>query len=58
MLRLREVERLTGYKSSNIYRMIKEEVFPQQRRIGLGTVGWDSREIDRRIEERLEGAAQ
>ncbi|QFT55617.1 AlpA family transcriptional regulator [Microbulbifer sp. THAF38] len=57
ILRLREVERLTGYKSSSIYRMVKEGVFPRQRRIGPGAVGWDSREVDAWIEERLDGVA-
>ncbi|WP_226649016.1 helix-turn-helix transcriptional regulator [Microbulbifer variabilis] len=57
ILRLREVERYTGYKRSSIYRMIQEGLFPKQRRIGPGAVGWDSREIEAWIDKRLDGAA-
>lgn len=43
ILRLREVERLTGYKSSSIYRMVKEGVFPGKggsvRALSAGIVG-------------------
>ncbi len=57
ILRLPEVERLTGYKRSSIYRMVKEGLFPHQRRIGPGAVGWDSREVETWIEEKLAGVA-
>ncbi|WP_444893593.1 helix-turn-helix transcriptional regulator [Microbulbifer sp. TRSA001] len=57
ILRLREVERVTGYKRSSIYRMVQEGQFPKQKRIGPGAVGWDSREIEAWIDEKLDGAA-
>ncbi|MCO1336374.1 AlpA family transcriptional regulator [Microbulbifer sp. OS29] len=57
ILRLREVERVTGYKRSSIYRMVQEGLFPKQKRIGPGAVGWDSREIEAWIDEKLDGAA-
>ncbi|MDP5210025.1 AlpA family transcriptional regulator [Microbulbifer sp. 2205BS26-8] len=57
ILRLPEVERLTGYKRSSIYRMAKEGQFPQQKRIGPRAVGWDSQEVETWIEDKLDGAA-
>ncbi|MFS1522725.1 helix-turn-helix transcriptional regulator [Microbulbifer sp. 2304DJ12-6] len=57
ILRLPEVERLTGYKRSSIYRMAKEGQFPQQKRIGPGAVGWDSREVETWVEKKLDGVA-
>lgn len=57
ILRLPEVERLTGYKLSGIYRMVKEGLFPQQYRICPGAVGWDSQKIEAWMEDKLDGAA-
>lgn len=57
ILRLPEVESLTGYKRSSIYQMAKEGRFPQQKRIGPGAVGWDSREVEKWVDDKLGGAA-
>ncbi|GAA5442617.1 hypothetical protein Misp06_00791 [Microbulbifer sp. NBRC 101763] len=57
ILRLPEVERLTGYKRSSIYQFAKDGLFPKQHRIGPGAVGWDSREIEAWIEDKLDRTA-
>ena len=38
ILRMREVERRTGYKKSHIYELIKKNQFPPSIRIGAQTV--------------------
>ncbi|QXH69413.1 AlpA family transcriptional regulator [Pseudomonas asgharzadehiana] len=53
IMRREEVERKTGFKRAHIYNLMKEGKFPQAKRIGLRAVGWDSREIERWITERL-----
>ncbi|WLH65145.1 AlpA family phage regulatory protein [Pseudomonas sp. FP2300] len=53
IMRRDEVERRTGFKRAHIYNLMKEGKFPQAKRIGLRAVGWDSREIERWITERL-----
>ena len=53
ILRMREVERRTGYKKSHIYELIKNNQFPPSIRIGVRSVGWNSTEIDHWIAERL-----
>lgn len=54
ILRLPEVERRTGYKRAHIYNLIRDQKFPKSIPIGIRSVGWDSREIDSWIEQRLE----
>lgn len=54
ILRRPEVEALTGYKRSNIYKMMAEGRFPKAKRIGVRAVGWDSEEIQQWINEKLE----
>lgn len=54
ILRISEVEKRTGYKRCYIYRLIKKGLFPNQSRIGVRAVGWDSKEIDQWIDERLQ----
>lgn len=53
ILRLREVEKRTGYKKSHIYELIKKNQFPPSIRIGTQTVGWNSNDVDNWIAERL-----
>lgn len=57
IMRREEVERKTGFKRAHIYNLMKEGKFPQAKRIGLRAVGWDSREIERWIVERLDQQA-
>ncbi len=53
ILRRDEVERITGFKRSHLYNLMKEGRFPAAKRIGLRAVGWDSEEINVWISERL-----
>lgn len=53
IMRRDEVERKTGFKRAHIYNLMKEDKFPQAKRIGLRAVGWDSLEIEQWITERL-----
>ena len=52
-LRRAEVEAKTGFKRAHIYNLIKQGQFPKPMRLGVRAVGWDSREIDEWIAERL-----
>jgi len=52
-LRIHEVEALVGFKSAYIYRLIRQNKFPQRIRIGIRAVGWDSEAINAWIEERM-----
>ena len=53
ILRLSEVERLTGFKRTHLYNMMHAGRFPEARRIGLRAVGWDSFEVEQWIADRL-----
>lgn len=53
ILRRAEVEAKTGFKRAHIYNLIKQGQFPKPMRLGVRAVGWDSREIDEWIAERL-----
>lgn len=58
ILRISEVERRTGYKRCYIYRLIRAGQFPDRSRIGIRSVGWDSTDIDRWVESRLNKQSQ
>ncbi|MHA7212232.1 AlpA family phage regulatory protein [Burkholderia pseudomallei] len=53
ILRRHDVERRTGFRRSHIYNLMKQDKFPKAIPIGARAVGWDSREIEQWIEERL-----
>lgn len=53
ILRIEEVEKRVGFKRSYIYRLMKDDKFPKNGRIGIRAVGWSSHDIDQWIEERL-----
>jgi prophage regulatory protein len=56
IMRLPEVEAVTGYKRSSIYLFMAQGTFPKCRPInGRRAVGWDSLEIDAWIAQHLEG---
>lgn len=56
IIRLPEVERLTGFKRSHIYNLMKEKRFPKAVKLGARAVGWDSSAVDEWIGERLDNA--
>jgi prophage regulatory protein len=45
LLRLPDVENISGYKKSKIYNLMAENNFPQPVRLGKRTVRWKSSEI-------------
>lgn len=57
VLRIWDVEKRTGYKRSHIYHMMRKDKFPQNFKIGVRAVGWDSFDIEHWIEQRLTSGA-
>lgn len=53
LIRLPEVQRRTGYSKAWIYRLLKENRFPQSVKIGSRSIAFVEGEIDRWIEERI-----
>jgi len=53
ILRLKDVERRTGYKRAHIYNLMREGRFPKSFRIGVRAVGWNSEDIDQWIEDQI-----
>ena len=56
LLRLKQVEAKTGYKSSTLSLKIKKGEFPAPISLGARAVAWDSESIDAWIESRIEAA--
>lgn len=52
LLRLPEVERVTGLSATTIWRREKRGAFPSRRRLGGNVVAWRSDEIESWIEDR------
>lgn len=52
ILRLPEVEELTGLSATTIWRREKEGRFPRRRHLGGNLVGWRSDDIEKWIESR------
>ncbi|OQR35334.1 hypothetical protein BWR15_15490 [Pseudomonas sp. T] len=55
IMRLKEVIHVCGIGRSTIYLWMSEGRFPQSRQIGGRAVGWDSKEIERWVSQRLDG---
>ncbi|MDC9591196.1 AlpA family transcriptional regulator [Xenorhabdus sp. XENO-10] len=53
LIRLPEVQRRTGYSKAWIYRLIKEEKFPKQVKIGPRSVAFVESEIDGWVDQRI-----
>ncbi|THG78385.1 AlpA family phage regulatory protein [Pseudomonas sp. A-1] len=54
IMRRAEVLAATGYCRAWIYALMRQGKFPLARKIGARAVGWDSREIEAWIAERLD----
>ncbi|WP_340617828.1 helix-turn-helix transcriptional regulator [Xenorhabdus entomophaga] len=52
-IRLPEVQRRTGYSKAWIYRLIKEDKFPKQVKIGPRSVAFIESEIDGWVDQRI-----
>tara|TARA_R110002124_G_scaffold141679_1_gene306226 strand:+ start:14933 stop:15163 length:231 start_codon:yes stop_codon:yes gene_type:complete len=53
IMRLPEVEAVTGYKRSAIYNFMKEGTFPQSYRLGRRAIGWNSVEVENWVKAKL-----
>ena len=53
IMRLPEVEVVTGYKRSSIYNFMEEGSFPKSYRLGKRAVGWDSVEVENWVKAKL-----
>lgn len=51
--RLPEVCKRVGVGKSTLYRLISEKRFPQGVRVGDNVVAWDSRAVDKWMQERI-----
>ena len=51
LLRRREVEEITGFKKSCIYKMMQEGRFPRPKRIGPASVRWPASVVQAWIEQ-------
>lgn len=56
VLRLEEVQAITGLSRSSIYRMIGRETFPSQIKLGVRSCGWLKSEVDEWLSRRIEKA--
>lgn len=53
-IKLSEVKRLTSLSTSEIYRRLEAEKFPQQVKLGARAVAWIEQEINDWIAEQIE----
>lgn len=51
LIRLVELEHLTGIKKSKIYQMIKEGSFPGAVRLGAKSVAWKEEEVQQWVDD-------
>lgn len=57
LLRLQQVQALTGLARSTVYKLISEKSFPAPIPLSGRAVAWDSRAIDAWIDSRIAAAA-
>ncbi|EOI5729625.1 helix-turn-helix transcriptional regulator [Cronobacter malonaticus] len=54
LIRLPEVQRRTGYSKAWIYRLLREQRFPQSVKIGSRSIAFVESEADKWISQRIE----
>lgn len=54
LIRLSEVQKRTGYSKAWIYRLLKENRFPQSVKIGARAIAFVESEVDDWISQRIE----
>ena len=54
LIRLPEVQRRTGYSKAWIYRLLREQRFPQSVKIGSRSIAFVESEVDEWISPRIE----
>ena len=58
ILRVKEVSSLTGLSPSSIYKQICHDHFPKSIKLTARATGWDSREVDKWIESKIDNNTQ
>jgi prophage regulatory protein len=53
MIKLKEVQKLTGLSRSSIYAYIDKGLFPAQVKLGLRSVAWVDSEIESWVESKI-----
>lgn len=56
IIRINQVEELTGVPRSTLYKWIKKGAFPAQLRLGPRSVGWNVQTVNEWIEQRQSAA--
>ena len=54
ILRINEVSSLTGLSPSSIYKQVRHNQFPKSIKLTARATGWDSREVDKWISEKID----
>lgn len=54
ILRINQVSSLTGLSPSSIYKQVRLNEFPKSIKLTARATGWDSREIDKWISEKID----
>ena len=58
ILRIKEVSSLTGLSPSSIYKQVRHDHFPKSIKLTARATGWDSREVDKWIESKIDNNTQ
>ena len=58
LVRLPEVERLTGCKKSTVYELMRQGGFPRSVRLNSRTVAWPESAVLRWVQERIAASQQ
>ena len=53
ILRINEVTNLTGLSKSSIYKQVRQNQFPQSIKLTDRATGWDSREVEKWITNKI-----
>ena len=53
ILRINEVTNLTGLSNSSIYKQVRQNQFPQSIKLTARATGWDSREVEKWITNKI-----
>ena len=53
ILRINEVTNLTGLSKSSIYKQVRQNQFPQSIKLTARATGWDSREVEKWITNKI-----
>ncbi|MGB1330904.1 MAG: helix-turn-helix transcriptional regulator [Gammaproteobacteria bacterium] len=53
ILRIDDVSHLTGLSKSSIYKQVRQNQFPQSIKLTARATGWDSREVEKWITNKI-----